>query len=402
MTKKPSVHLKVVNDNGNSEQELIVNGVLIRQPNVYCTPTSKFLGDKTPESLIPDLLNEIDVTISSPSISSDRHYFIGNKAMKSSFQSRNMDVLLEPKFESDVPIINTLGTLAAFGIQEYFNKNKKIPSELAIVADMFTALPIEQWTPDNAKRFASRFKTDTPHIVMVHINSLAVPVSLEFDLVKVAPEGTPALFSLIFDEKGENRNGDMFEEYSETYKKKLTGKDLLNKRIAHIDIGDGTTDFPITEGYNFNTDIVMGTKNGVGHAIQEAFPLFKKANPILSKVTRQKFSEYLKDEEARYHEKAKLSIHDSLLHQGEYIYKEFLNVLSAVENEIDIIVVYGGGSILMKDTLSPLIFALADTYGIEVIWVPEKHAALMNVYGLQFMMDNMYEELKDKETVKTK
>lgn len=400
MSKQNKLNLLVVNDNGNSEQAIKINGKLIRQPNVYSVPTKKgFVRDIAAESLIPTLVDEIYVTISSPSIRRNQEYYIGNKAIKSEFKPRNMNVNVETKYTSDLPIINTTGTIAVYAVQEYFQKNNTIPNNLNVEVDMFTALPIEQWTPENADRLAKRFQQ--VHTVTVHINEVSVVVNMTFDIVKVAPEGTPALFYLIYNDKREFRgkNDKMYSYYNQHYKTEITGEKLSNLRISHIDIGDGTTDFPITTGFNFNNDIVEGTKNGAGHAIQDALDEFKKRNPIIKKLTRQKFSEYLKDEDHQYHQEAYDLVEKSLINEADFIYDEYLEVLSKVDNEIDVIAVYGGGSILMKEALEPLLKELADNLGKELLWVPAEYAALMNVEGLQVLAENVHKQLK-KESEK--
>lgn len=38
----------------------------------------------------------------------------------------------------------------------------------------------------------------------------------------------------------------------------ITGEYFERKRIQHADIGDGTTEFPLTEGYDFEHDKKVG------------------------------------------------------------------------------------------------------------------------------------------------
>lgn len=393
--KKNNIDLLVVNDNGNSEQALRVNGKLILQPNVYAVPIEKpTLRDVPAETLIPFLEEEIYVSITSISIDFNGDYLIGKKAINSKYSKTNMNVEIEKKYTSDLPIINTIGNLGVAAVKEYYEKNKEIPASLDVSVDMFTALPINQWTPETAKAFADRFQKT--HNVIVHINDVSVNINMKFDLVKVAPEGTPALFYLVYgdDRKHRPSKDPMFEYYRETYKKEVTGEELSTKRISHIDIGDGTTDFAITVGYNFNNDVVVGENYGAGHAIEDALKLFKKENTLLAKTTRQKFSEFLKDESHQYHELATKLLRTSLTVQARFILDSYKQVVADTGNEIDIITVYGGGSILMRDVLEPALKKFADSIGKEIIWVPEQYASLMNVEGLQILAENLRDKLK--------
>ncbi|WP_377911095.1 hypothetical protein [Bacillus songklensis] len=394
--KTKKVHLLVANDNGNSEQALYVNGELIRQPNVYVRPTKKdFFRDIDAAKLVPTLLEEINVTISSKAIRRNRQYYIGKKAIKSEYTPKNMDLKIEKKYSSDLPIINTTGTLAVKAVQIYFEQYKEIPKELEVTVDMVTALPVKQWSPENSSTFSKRF-TENQHIITVHINNVDVLVKLDFELVKVAPEGSPSLFALIDDGNGNYRNDDIFEDFNKLYGKKIDGQYIETKTVGHIDIGDGTTDFPITKGFNLEDSFVHGCNHGVGHAIDQAIAEFlnddKKA--VLTKVTRQKFSEYIKDETNQYHQDAVESLEAALENEADFIYDEFIKVLSAVDNEIDLVVVYGGGSIVMKEQFYPLLKELCDNLNKKLLWIPEKYAALMNVDGLKVILDTMLDDLK--------
>lgn len=400
MAKTPEIHLDCTNDNGNSEQALYINGDLVRQPNVYAEPTSKgFVDNVSPESQIENLMNQIDVTISSRSIQFNGDYYIGLKAIKSKYQPVSMDVELDTKYDSDLPIINTLGTLAAKAVQNYFKENKKIPSELDVTVDMLTALPVEQWNPKNADVFAKRFtgaNESLIHNVTVHINNVDVLVKIKFGQVKVAAEGVPALFALLFDQNLNNRNDEIFKHFNDDYGKEITGEYLKGKRISHIDIGDGTSDMPVTDGFNLDTHFVTGCNHGVGHAIEAAIQNFKEKHSTLKKLTRQKFSEYLKDENHQYHQDAVRFFQKTALVQSKFIFKHYQRVLSAFDNEVDLIVVYGGGSIALKDSLYPLLEDLGEKLGKEILWVPEEYAPLMNVEGLQVLLNRMKNQSKKK------
>lgn len=85
------LYLKAANDNGNSEQALLVDGVLHRQPNTYAMPEkASFEDNSEPELLIPNLLNELAVDIQSDSITFGGLFFIGRKAIKSKYTAHTM------------------------------------------------------------------------------------------------------------------------------------------------------------------------------------------------------------------------------------------------------------------------------------------------------------------------
>ncbi|PLR70515.1 hypothetical protein CYJ37_23565 [Bacillus sp. UMB0728] len=393
--KEETIRLEVVNDNGNSEHAIGINGELIRQPNVYAQPTEQeWLDDVSDSSLVPGLLKGIDVSIQTPSITFPGRYYVGLKAMDSKFEATPMDVKYEKKYESDLPIINTLGTIAAKAVQINFDKTEALPEELDVKVNMITALPIQQWDQSSAELFANRFK-DHLHSVTVHVGHTNVLVKIKFELVKVAPEGVPAIFSIIYNPNGKIRE-DLFSEFEKEYGLSITGKVLLDKRVSHIDIGDGTTDFPVTVGFNLDKRAVEGCTNGVGHAIEAAMKNFLKAPKysMLTKITRNKYSEWLKDENHENHQDAVKYMREATRVQAQFIFNNYKKVLGAIDNEIDYIVVYGGGSIVMKDILYPLLKKLVDTLDKKLIWIPEENAPLMNVDGLQIVLNNMTKKKK--------
>lgn len=60
--------------------------------------------------------------------------------------------------------------------------------------------------------------------------------------------------------------------------------------------------------------------------------------------------------------------------------------------DIDVIVVYGGASILLKDALYNELKDRYKEFGIEVLWVPEEFATTMNAVGMKMYNDILLEE----------
>ena len=109
--------LKVGNDNGNSEHDLLINGVLIAQPNVFAKVRKlPNLDEVNKDYVIKNIQDNLIVTCEDPS----GIYYIGNYALKSGQKIRNIEVGIDNnKIESDIVIVNTLSQIAGFGIKEY-------------------------------------------------------------------------------------------------------------------------------------------------------------------------------------------------------------------------------------------------------------------------------------------
>jgi plasmid segregation protein ParM len=382
-------------DIGNSEFAAYINNELIRFPNVYSRPVNRGVKADIPlNTVINQLINEMDVTISSPAVKFNGLYFVGQKAINTSDKPKSINVGREQKYNTDYAIISMLSVISNYVVMKHYEKAKNLPKQLNIkVNKTVTALPINEWDVENAQYFKQRFINHL-HSVTVHINNglYNVPVTIEFDKKRffVSAEGLPAIYAIISSENNDLfKDMKLFSPASKNLKNgKVTAEYFEGKRVAHIDIGDGTVDLPITHGLNLNRNVLVGTNHGAGHAIKKALSDFMKAKN-LSKITRQKFSEYLKDENHEYHKDAWEFLKIPALNEAEFIYDAFENVLDEVDNEIDIVCVYGGGSIVLREYLEPLLTELCKNLQKDLIWIPKEYAPLMNVKGLKVMLDNI-------------
>ena len=116
------IYFKVGNDNGNSEHDIIINDVLISQPNVYSKVRRlPNLDEVNKQYVIENIENNLIVTCEDPS----GIYYVGNYALSSGQKIRNVEVGIDNnKIESDVILINTLAQIAGQAVKEYYLKNK--------------------------------------------------------------------------------------------------------------------------------------------------------------------------------------------------------------------------------------------------------------------------------------
>ncbi|MGE6553180.1 ParM/StbA family protein [Bacillus mycoides] len=385
--KTETMHYVVQNDNGNSEQKITINGELKKQANVYKKLTKKptYLNLK-PENVIPNLLENLNVSITSGAVSSPGMYFIGDKALKSSDSPNNLDIDVLKKYEQELPVINTSSFLAGYAVQEVFKKSGSLPNRIDLTVEMETCLPASEWTIENAEQFEKKY-IDHIHTITVHVDAIDVVVNVNFEKVDVLQEGVSALFALIneIDEKGivGYRSSNMFTEFQKTYQlEEITGEYFESKRIQHADIGDGTTEFPLTEGYDFEHDKKSGKKYGIGHAIESAKE--KLADEVNVEIERQHFAEIIKDPNPnrRFKKLALAYLDEEKVEQADNIYSELTKRLRKAQYNVDVVAVYGGGNIHMKDVLYDQLKEFCDKYGIKVLWIPKDFTTNMNVEGM--------------------
>ncbi|MBE2916236.1 ParM/StbA family protein [Anoxybacillus flavithermus] len=368
--------LVVANDIGNSETKMIVNDTLIKQPSVVKRLLSKpNVMETNVEKNIANLLDELIVHVTSNAIKRSGLYFIGKRANMTADKVENMNIKLGNKSKHDIPVLMTLSMLAARSVQLAYQENQELPPSISVDVSMTTAIPASEYSADQARYLEGRF-TSNDHVVIVYVGETPVTVTLHFQTVKVTQEGIPALYALL-----ESEN-EILKNYNEHYKKQAVPKDFANKRILHVDIGDGTTEYIYTVGMNPVTDVCSGEKRGVGHATEEATQLLKEEVGGFLNLNRQQFMDIFRDPSHHLHDLAVRFMQEARYSQAQRILEDIQEKYSDIAGNVDVIAVYGGGSIQFKEELYEELLDFANTVHCEVLWIPEKYAVDMNVNGL--------------------
>lgn len=407
MTEKRllEINLVVGNDNGNSEHDLIINGSVIQQANVLAKTREMPLQDEiNPDFVAKNIHDHLLTTIASPS-ASPGIYFVGNYALRSDKSVRSIEVgVANNKLNSEIVLINTISQIAGFAVKQAHELGNNL-SDIEIIAkvDMTTALPVTQYSKTNANFFADRFLKDK-HTVIVHVGVINVHVSVVFEYVKVLPESVPAVFALQhmthissgdseLTEDAKNHNM-LVEELFAPLGENIDGYYFKKKRILHVSIGEGTTEYPLTNGIDFDTNFIRGSNNGIGHAIEKSLKEFKRKTNLLN-YSRQQYSTLLKDQSHKYSGIAHEIISDYLVEESNEILKCVKNEIELANNEIDIIVVYGGGSILMHEYLNAELQNVALKADIVLFYVTEKFSVTLEAKGMyEFSLSNIFKQLK--------
>lgn len=390
----------VGNDNGNSEHDIIINGKKICQPNVMAKIRKLPLLDEiNPDYVADHIEDNLIVNIDSVSAGSG-DYYIGKYALKSGERIKDIKVGVDNnKINSDVVIVNTLGQIAGFAAAEAYKIDKEnIESKRIIVnVDMTTALPQTQYTKLKGDEFAKKFMKDI-HRVTVYIGTKRIKTEINFSFVKVLPEGVPPVFAvqnLLYGKVENEKVEEMFREFIKKQKlDSIDGNYFKNKKILHVAIGEGTTEYPITEGIAFNPNFIHGTNNGIGHAIDRAIPEFKEEYGLLN-YSRQEYSKVIRSRSHKYYDTAKEILDYHIESEADEIFENIEAQIQKANNEIDVIMIYGGGSILMKKILETKIEKIADRAKIKVFYVPAKFAVTLEAEGMYlFTCSNIFKKLK--------
>lgn len=379
------MELIVGNDIGNSETKAVINDILIKQPSVTKRLTRKpDFTDLDEETNVAQLLNNLLVHVSSNAIKRDGRFFVGERANVSA-KNENMNINLGSKYTDDIPIVMSLSMLSARAIQLHYHENKEVPSTLEVDVEMVTAIPASEYSKAKAAQMEKKF-IDNEHIVTVYVGAKSVTVKLKFNFVKVTQEGVPALYAFI------EADGAIMKYYKRVYPNDgLMPFDLKDKKILHADIGDGTTEYIYTKGLNPVLDACSGERRGVGHATEEAVVLLEDEVNGYANINRQQFTSMLRDESHRLHEYAEQFMDEASFIQSSQILEDIKDkYANNAGGDVDIITVYGGGSIVFQAYLYGLLIEFAETVHCKILWVPEEFALDMNATGMGILMRKVY------------
>lgn len=408
------LHYFVGNDIGNSEQDIYVNGKLIQQPNVFAASGQNPWNDDDldVQKNLKNIYDNLAVSIVSPAIRTGL-YLVGRYALKT--VGENVTSLYvkgnTAKSDQDVPYVTTFAAIAARAVEEAY-KDGNGPETIEVEVDMSAALPVKQHTPANVDKMKEKFMNGI-HCVTVHLGrTKQIEVKIKFSYVHILQEGTPPVFALQMDKDGNWRTGsyeggdtenDLFAAYAKTYKLdgEIDGSLLDGMNILHLDLGDGTSDTPFTRGDKVDKDFCSGINHGVGHAITEAKDdLLSLAPHAFNSISRQQYSDILRSQfTSRPHKfisEALQAFRPHIENQVTQILKHISDqVLKIGANEIDILAVYGGGSILMRNYLEKKLIEIAAQNRFRLLYVPEKYAVTLNAEGLDFFVrSDIYKALK--------
>ncbi|WP_430510703.1 ParM/StbA family protein [Gottfriedia solisilvae] len=372
------MELEIANDIGNSETKTKFNGHLVKQPSVikfvYEVPPVKEIDIK---KNVANLLDDLIVNVTSKAIARNGLYMVGKRATLHG-KNDNMNILLGNKYKHDIPVIMTLSMTAAKAVKSFYEEEGVLPKNIIVESKMSTAIPASEFTYEKAAYLENRF-LDGTHIVIVYVGNELVTVQINFKQVKVMKEGVPSLYALLESDKN------ILNRYNETYKKDAIPKDFRNKKILHVEIGDGTTEYIYTIGMNPEVELCSGEKRGVGHATEEAVKLLINERNGNLKINRQQFMDILRDPSHISHDSANKFMDMTRYNEGLNIIEDVQKKYYEIAGNLEVLAVYGGGSIQFENELYEPLLDFANSVKCELLYIPEEYAVDMNVNGLDVL-----------------
>lgn len=348
---------------------------------------------ETPEEIasdIEDIYNTMYATFDSPLIKNNMTgRFFGARGIMSGRSLEQFDVNSHlSKAEADLSAILCLGALAGRVLQDYWAENHKLPADGEVLEHsciLTLALPINEYRRFR-KPYGEGFRENT-HMVTIHNFAKPVRIKLSFTSVSVLAEGESAHYGILFE--GERLMQAMLDDLKARGEvlEGITARDVLAaKNTVGIDIGEGTTNFPVFRNGQFSPDASSTYPKGHGHVLIRALErLQQQGYPF---QTRKALSEYLNTEpsplaRAQY-EAVKRVCDEEEVSFADDIRTEFTSVMNRTNGFTEVVYVYGGGATPLKFVFHQKIIDAMKSFGMAcpVLYLPSSYSRRLNGHGL--------------------
>lgn len=358
----------------------------------------QFSSDADRDYYFEHFSDHMDVTISSPSVTTQGRFLVGRAASESPLPLSAFDVSdFSGKSEEDLSLILTLSMIASKRVKEAYQNGEDLTETLKANVVMATALPVNEIKRNNiANTYKERYLKGV-HGVTFHNFGTPINVSLTFKQVYVMPEGETAQFYIANSTDSKFKKSiekDFKEHYPEM--KDVSVEDLTTSgNVVGIDIGEGTTDIVVlvdgkADGLSSNSLEV-----GYGNVLQEAIEALQMQRFNFSE--RAKLQEFLAKPATGLNKARKQKVESIVQYQFTPFVNSITSATSAVmrkaNSSTEVVFVYGGGSIPMKEQsdlrqrLSEKMKAFSGGFDIPVVWIDKEYAQLMNLNGLAKLVE---------------
>lgn len=396
--------LNLANDLGYGAVKATLNGNRFMMPSVIAqehpediTSPIEFNNEEAKQVYMDNFLNNMDVTVSSSSVTRQGRFLVGRAAVNSQLPLNYFDVNdYAGKSDDDLAVILTLSLIAGNTVKEAFKAGDSLTNTLKVNVTMATALPISEGKRDKVRNNYSQKYTGSTHTVTFHNFNDPITVSIKFDKTYVALEGETA--QLMIKNATSALSSALLNDFKKNYPdfSDIKADDITNSNnVLGIDIGEGTTDLVSVINGKVNANASSSLPQGYGNLLQSAIDVLQEKQ--MNFENRAQLQEYLSSTVspfAKQHQKRVQDIVNSQLDGfAEQIIQAVSKAMRLSSDKIELIFVYGGGSIpMVKGNVlrKKLSLKLRNFHGgedIPVIWVPKNYAQVLNELGLDIVLD---------------
>lgn len=385
-------------DLGNGYVKANINGLVRVFPSLavkqFNTGHNTPLGSDEVGHFIKDIINQMDLSFSSPLVQSTERRLFGERALKSGLNLEEFDVFARiSKAEVDLSGALALATIAADRLEAHYENSGALPESgvLQVKVHLATALPISEFR-QHSKSYKDRYLNNgKPHVVTFHNFEEQIRVEILFEYVHVVNEGESAQYGLMF-AKGpflDMIRKEAVKRFPNGELDEISGQDLVSaKNTLGIDIGEGTIDFAVFSNGRFNSDSSSTMNQGYGTVLEstltklqdEGFPY--KSRKELSEFLHAKPSPFTKKKWTHVKE-----VNQSEEHRfGDVVSGEVSKVFSKVGGFIEVIFVFGGGATPLEwslfNKLQSRVAEFGDDNLLPIVYLDSAFSRFLNVQGL--------------------
>ena len=405
MSKNNVVKMNVANDLGYGSVKAKVNDTKIHFPSVLALQREQdiakpveFDSEKEKLSYLSDMINHMDVTVSSSAVKTQGRFLLGTAAVKSSLPMRAFDVNdFTGKSDNDLSIILTLGMIAAQRVALAVENDEDLSEQLNVEVNMTTALPVSEGKKNGIVDSYINKYINSKHTVVFHNLKDPITVSLTFNKVYVALEGEVA--QLYIQNSDIKLKGLIKKDFAKNYPELATEIEVTDlvkiRNLLGIDIGEGTTDLVVIKDGKANAVSSTSLPNGYGNALQDAIDVLQTQN--MNFEARSQLQDYLSQDVSplakRMQNKVRQTVFEQLAPFADKIVEAASKTMRKAGANVEVLYVYGGGSIPMleqtelRQKLAQKMKDFSGGIDVPVIWIDKSYAQILNEKGLELVLN---------------
>lgn len=381
--------------NGYVKGKVSIDGakpVLVDLPSTVSYISGKDLDRMPTDGYMKDFVNKLDATFISKGIKAldEGRVLLGKRAIHSGGSQVEFNIdNHEPKSQDSLSTILVLGSIAAICLENLYKSGQDLFHDtIKINVGLGVALPIEDYM-SYKDQYVDTLMNSNHH---VHVHNFENPITVEivFDDVQVLAEGAAGQYAI------SNLGApflqmalDMARENGFSIDEGYTGEILTKaQNTIGIDIGEGTTNFPVFQNGDVAIEVSSSINKGYGTVLSNVVAELR--NTPFAFESRKDLADFLLEEDLmpnqlRLKAKVMTYVEKEINIFVRDVIKEYTNIFRKVGVRTDVVYVYGGGANSVQNYLYPMLnkaSSLDDNMSVPVIYLDSNYSRDLNRNGL--------------------
>lgn len=356
----------------------------------------RFRDKREEDEYFENFLDQLDVSIASPSVKESNRFYVGRRAVLSGATQTRFDVnSFSGKSEDDLSLILILSMLAANGVRDAYKHNQNLFNPINLQVTLLTSLPIREAKKRGViDQYKERFLRGT-HSVVFHNFEKLITVNIEFKEVKVTLEGQAALVAIINSDK---IYPSLAQSVTKSFNKNIQISDIAKANsLLSIDLGGKTSDFAVLENGRANINLSNSIMQGFDSVLAKAVDELQDQNRNFSSIGQ--LEGYLEQGPSVFDPEPYKQVERVIKKQAEDF---VINITQGVSKILgqgrlnpEVVFIFGGGAIAMTkytDLMTKIQDSLASFNGgrrVPVVLISNKYAQKLNAMGLKLFLDSI-------------